>query len=65
MRATQSDWNEYYSDLAAFEARMEMVKPKIEDYDDEKDFDKAMNEWMMSMFCDGPVKPNADYANNH
>lgn len=65
MKTTDKEWEEYHSDLAAFECRMDMVKPKREEYEEEKDFDKAMCEWQMSMFCDGPVKPGQEYANNH
>lgn len=64
MKPTQSAWEEYYADLAAFEARMEMVKPKKEEYDDEKAFDKAMNEWFMSLHCDAPNSPDSEFSNN-
>jgi len=63
-KPTQEDWENYYADLREHERYMEEIKPSPDDFDDSKDFDKAMTEWHQKLFCDAPNKPGYSWANN-
>jgi hypothetical protein len=62
---TDAQWSEYYLQLKIHETNMERTKPRVRDFEDSRNYDKAVNEWHKKLFMDAPNKPGYDYANNH
>ena len=56
--------DQYEKDLKEFLARMEEEKPRPQDYDDPKEYEKDKAEWDMALSCDRPNKPGYYRANN-
>lgn len=61
---TKEQWDKYYADLKAHEDYCESIKPKKEDYGIYQQYENALSEWHMKLFCDAPNKPGYDFANN-
>jgi hypothetical protein len=58
------EWDKYESDLRSHREYMNRRKPKREQYGSDLEFDKALSEWEMILFCDAPNKPGYFIANN-
>lgn len=62
---TGPSWDRYRLLKEEHDRRFIAGYPKRENFTNDEDYRRAVNEWIWTSSVDAPTKPNAEYANNH